>query len=183
VTWADDDAGELAARRKATALAAESSIQRHPAARAVGVNEPAIPGSRLFTVETVGPGWMLWSRTRHVNTDEFAPDPLGGICTEVLHDTVDDPETGERYQRTRYRCLAWWRPEPFQHPTLDTDEIDLGQLAGVDRRACGIAARWLVRPLVIGGTARRSARLAAQLTAREIEALHDAFRLAMAAGL
>jgi hypothetical protein len=168
-TWADDDAGELAARRKAVALAAQPSVARHPAARAVGVNEPAVPGTRLFTVETVGPGWWLWSRTPYLDL----PAARGGMCVEVLHDTVTDSQTGEIVPRTRYRCLDAG-PGGTREFLLDTAEIDCTALAGIDRKGASGTIYWLIRPLVIGRTRRP------QLNAAEIQAVIDAGRLAKA---
>ena len=108
----------------------------------------AAPSSRLghaFAVEAVEPGWKAYSRTRHyAGTDPDLPDPLGGTVVERLDYQELDPETGEIRPRTVYRTLATWRPsDPWAW--LDADEIDTTQLQGVDRNACYLGMRWLIK--------------------------------------
>ncbi len=135
---------------------------------------PAIPGTRAFSLADVGPGWKIFSVSRFVAGDPDYPEPLGGLCLEVLHVSSADPETGEILEQTAYRCLATWRPAPFQYPTLAAGEIDLGQLAGSSRHSIELAVRWLCRP-VAGGRG--------WLSGRESQAITDAWRLVAAANL
>lgn len=134
---------------------------------AIGVHNPAIPGTRAFTLEAVGPGWILYSR--------WEPLDAAGVVVDVTHHTDTDPDTGEISPRTVYRLLAYWKPSnPWRR--LDAAGVDLTQLGGVDRMTASAAVRWLVKPL----TLRRRRN---QLTATEIENVHDAWRLAAAVAL
>jgi hypothetical protein len=139
-------------------------------------NVPAqpLPG-RQFTLAAIGPGWKLESNRRRINTaDDYGLcDAIAGTCVEVIHDSVADPDTGELYDRTRYRCLALAdRPrDPWIY--LAADEIDTHQLYGLDRRATAIAARWLLKQV---NASRRS-----WFNPSEISALHDVMTLIKAA--
>ena len=134
-------------------------------------NPLAVPGSRDLTLADVGPGWALASTRRYVNTDPEPElrDPVAGICVEVIHDTITDPDTGEIWPRTRYRCLATWRPDPFRWPTLDATEIALDSELRLDRLRAWNCFCWLVRPIV---TSKRR-----QPNATDVQALTDAWRL------
>jgi hypothetical protein len=130
------------------------------------------PG-RDFALEPVGPGWTIYSTA----TLDSALDPAG-VVVEVIHSTTVDPETGEINAGTRYRCCRYWTPSaPWVY--VDAGDVDLAQLGGLDRLSASAAVRWLVRPLVIGPAHRRRQ----QLTGAEVEAVHDAWRLAATVAL
>jgi hypothetical protein len=165
MTWADDDAAELAARRHAAHLRDTCPPAPLKAGRAVPVRAQA-PGHD-FALEPVGPGWTIYSTA----TIDSALDPAG-VVVEVIHRQAVDEDTGEINANTVYRCLRYWTPSaPSVY--VDAGDVDVTQLTGVDRRSASAAVRWLVRPLV-------ARRRGVQLTGREIEAIHDAWRLAAA---
>lgn len=128
---------------------------------------------RAFALEAVDIGWKIYSTKRHyAGTDPDLPDPLGGTVVERLHYDEIDPDTGEIRARTVYRTLATWRPsDPWAW--LDADEIDITQLAGVDRNACYAGMRWLIR--------RISLKRRGMPTSDEIDALRYAVELLKAA--
>jgi hypothetical protein len=170
-----DDLAEIKARMAASAARqTERFAQRMAVARAVPVAPLAIPGTRDFALGAIGPGWKVFSAERHLAAGEddmaFA-QPVGGTVVEVIHDRLVDRETGEIAERTRYRCLATWHPSKPWH-LLDAGEVDVDQLAGVDRQSATTAVRWLLRPV-----ARSEGRL---LTGKELAAVVDAYRLALA---
>jgi hypothetical protein len=148
---------------------------RERARMGVGINSAPIPGARSFTLEHVGPGWRLGSTQRFFEGEDDIElaQPVGGLCVEVIHRTKTDFETGELFDVTAFRCLASWRPsDPWHH--LTADEVDLTQLAGLDRIGATGAIRWLLRDVVHSN--RRG------LTPLERRALEDAWRLTVALG-
>ncbi|HEY2300801.1 MAG TPA: hypothetical protein VGH66_02860 [Acidimicrobiales bacterium] len=118
-------------------------------------------------LEAVRPGWKLYSKTRFYDD---GLQPVGGTLVNILPAGVDG-DTGEMYP-ARYRCLNTWHPAHW--PTLTADEIDTDQLAGLDRRAAEAGTLFLLKPLFVG---RRVARLHGL---KDVEAIHDAWRLAAA---
>ena len=118
---------------------------------------------REFALEQVGTGWMLYSSRRRLVDD----NPVGGICVEVITGNRDD-DTGE-ITPARYRCV-----DPHQHCAtviLVADEVDIDQLAGIDRRACATVAVRMLAPIYD----RRTRRLTG---ADDVERIHDAWQLA-----
>jgi len=162
-----DDELELAARRRAAALRDAGTISRHPSGIAVGVNEPAVPGARAFTLEAVAAGWVLYSK--------WEPLDAAGIVVEVIHRQHSDTATGEIWAQTSYYLYNYWRGgNPWRY--LDAADVDLAQLAGLDRSTASTAVRQLIKPLVL--RKRRH-----QLTATEIETVRHASILARAVAL
>lgn len=123
---------------------------------------------REIPLEHVAPGWPLVS-TRRKMFDEFTP--LRGTCVEIAPGWTD-LDSGELVP-ARYRILMSFRVE---HPWdwLDADEIDTGQLYGVDRGAAEVGALWCMRAAVHRPRGSKSDRL------YEVERVHDAWRLAAA---
>jgi hypothetical protein len=135
------------------------------------VRNPAIPGARAFSLESVGPGWTLYSI--------WEPLDPAGIVVDVMHRQQADEETGEVFPVTTYKCLAYWKPSnPWRY--LDAGDVDLTQLGGIDRVTTSEAVRALVKPLVLSRARKRRQK---QLTASEIQAVHDASVLARAVAL
>jgi hypothetical protein len=168
MTWADDDAAEIAARRRPdTGRYANRNLG--PGGRLAVPITTHIPG-RTFALTHITPGWLLYT----TRTLDAALDPAG-VVVETIHHQHTDPETGEIVAATRYRVYNPWTN---RYDTIDAAEIDTNQLAGLDRRTAGLAARRIVRPLV---QARRGQ--ATDLDRRDIDALHDAWRLAAAVAL
>jgi len=148
---------------------------RRQAADVVDPNPAVIPGGRQFTLAAVDVGWRIASTERHYANDEFQPEPRGGIVVEVIRRRLDDVETGEVYEQTRYRCLntsRWTVTSPWE--LLDAGEVDRAMLAGVDRRGCEVAALWCVRAAIYRPRGSQTDRL------KDDELLHDAWRLAHA---
>jgi hypothetical protein len=169
----DFDEAYLAAARRASELRERSRSSTTPPPRpfAVPIQAEPVPGTRAFSLENVGPGWPLYPRPIDGFTDYDVTDSRAGVCVEVMHDQVADPETGELWPRTRYRCLASWRPSaPWRH--LEASEVDLARLNGIDQLAITAGVRFLLRPVV---QSRRK-----WLTGRDVEAVADAGRLVRA---
>jgi hypothetical protein len=140
--------------------------------RATSPDPLPIAGTRDLTLADVGPGWRMNSATRKINDDPYQPSALGGICVEVVQDRLTDDETGEVIPRTRYRCLATWRPDPFRWPVLEAGEVALDAELRLDRMAAWACVGWLIRPVV---TSNRRVPSAADLAAWT-----DAHRLVVA---
>jgi hypothetical protein len=134
-------------------------------------SEPRL--GRAFALEAVDVGWKAYSTTRHyAGTDADLPPPVGGTVVEKLAYREIDPDTGDITNRTVYRTLATWRPsDPWAW--LDADEIDIAQLAGVDRNACYLGMRWLIRQV--------NARRRGPPTSDETDSLRYAWALLRAA--
>jgi hypothetical protein len=168
VTWADDDAAELEARRRAGQLRQQRQGFSAKPGLAVPVRARA-PG-RDFALEPIGPGWTIYSTATIDSALEAA-----GVVVEVIHGQAVDDQTGEINASTRYRCCRYWTPSaPSVY--VEAKDVDTSQLAGIDRLSASAAVRWLVRPLVLR-------RRGVQLTGNEIQAIHDAWRLAAAVAL
>jgi hypothetical protein len=175
MTQYDDDLIEMKARLAASRDRQTGRFaQRMAVARSVPPRALAIPGTRDFSLEAVTPGWQVFSIERRLANGEDDMDfaeAAGGVVVEVIHDRVTDYETGEIMPRTRYRTLAMWRPS---HPRylIDAGDVDLSRLAGVDRLGSTTAVRWLLRPVALSD--------GKVLTSKEIAAIADAHRIAMA---
>jgi hypothetical protein len=166
VTWADDDAFDLEQRRRAS----EASVTRHRARPAVSVPVRAAAPGRDFALERLQPGWVV----HPARTAEDLIDSVGLVVVEVVQHRVVDDDTGELAAATRYRC---YRPGRG-YDTLAAGEINLERIGGLDRHYAGAAARLILRPVVM-----RHQGKARQLDMREIDAIHDAWRLAQASAL
>lgn len=143
----DDDLAELkvrlAAARPARSERFASAMDR--ARSSVPVNPDPVPGARGFMLSAVGPGWHLFTTGRHWQGEDMDQPGEAGTVIEVLHDAGVDVETGEKWERTRYRCLACWRPRPWSW--LNASDVDVTRLPGVDVGSAAAAVRWLVRPV------------------------------------
>lgn len=138
--------------------------------RATSADPLPIPGTRDFTLEDVGPGWEVFSRDRTYvgDVEPELRDPVGGLCVEVIHPTVADPETGELTERTCYRCLIWRGRQPV-YEILDSGEVDLSALYGVNRFRAFTSFCRLLQPIVTSN--RRAPRAA------DDQPVDDAIRL------
>jgi len=165
----DDD--YLAAARRAAQLRGAGPPARPRPQLAIPVRAATVV-SKDFSLEPVNVGWRVWSKSRFVNTDPDFPDPVGGMCVEVIHDQWTDDQTGEIVAATRYRCLATWRPPPFREPILEAAEVDTTNLGGLDRAGAFACVRELVRPIATG---KKKAP-----TATDLRAWTDANRLMIA---
>ncbi len=152
----------------AARVAAYGQARAARAAAGVPVRAPAVPGTRAFTLEAVGPGWRITSRSRRF-ADTF-DSPINGICVETVHDQHID-EWGEITPTTRYRTLTTWAPATPWH-VIDSADVDLDALDGIDRTATTGAIKWLLRPVC--------ADRHIWLRPHHADAIVDAFRLAAA---
>jgi hypothetical protein len=167
MTWADDDARELAARRQAAQPARYQN--RRTRTGFVPARAEPVPGTRTFFLEAITPGWVIY--------DNRTPDSgiwPAGVVTQIIHTTTADPETGELYPVTRYRA---YNHRNLANPwtVLDPDHIDTSQ-GGYDATAASVASRQLLKPIVFKQKWDR-------YRPAEIEDIHDAWRLARAAAL
>jgi hypothetical protein len=162
--WRDDDEVLMAARRHAATLSDDSRFANR-GSRVVPVRASA-PG-RDFALEPIGPGWTLYSTA----SEETQMTPVG-VCVEVVQDTLDDYETGERIHRTRYRCIRRVRGSSTIY--VDAGDVDTTQLAGLDRTSAWTTALWLLQPLIV------RQRWTKTPSRQEAEAVHDAWALTRA---
>jgi hypothetical protein len=170
MTWADDDELDLAVRRHASRLHADPPEPARHVRPVVNVPVRAVAAGRDFTLEPVQAGWVI----HPARTEEELIDSAGLVVVEVQQRRVADADTGEVGAETRYRCYRLGRG----YDTLAAGEVNLDRIGGLDRHYAGAAARAILRPLVMRHQGR-----ARQLDMREVDAIHDAWRLARAAAL